>query len=149
MQLTEFKVTIKKKGSQKIDREKVSQSEDAARVCKKVMDADTIEYTEEVVLLLFNRAMEFIGFSKIGMGGTTGAVMDPKIIFTTALQANAHSIMIAHNHPSGNAKPSEADERLTHKLSKAGELLDIRLVDHLILSGADENYYSFADAGKV
>jgi len=149
MYLTEFKVSIKKKGAKKIDRTKVTESEDAAAVCRKIFDSDTIEYNEEVVLILLNRANEFIGFSKIGMGGTSGAVIDPKMVFTIALQSNAHGIILAHNHPSGNKKPSKADREITERLRSGAELLDLRLLDHLIISGTDDQYYSFADMHEV
>lgn len=149
MYLAEFKVSLKKKGSKLIDRTKVTESEDAATVCRKIFDSDTIEYNEEVVLILLNRANEFIGFSKIGMGGTSGAVIDPKMVFTIALQANAHGIILAHNHPSGNKKPSKADRQITERLRSGAELLDLRLLDHLIISGTSDDYYSFADMGEV
>lgn len=149
MQLTEFKVSLKKKSSKKIDHEKVSGSEDAARVIRKIMDADTIEYAEEAVLMLLNRANEFIGFVKLGMGGTSGKVIDPKMVFTIALQINAHGIILAHNHPSGNKKPSQGDRELTNKIKQGGELLDLRLLDHLIISGPEDGFFSFCDEGLL
>jgi DNA repair protein RadC len=149
MYLTEFKISLKKKGSKLIDRTRVNESADAAAVCRKIFDADTIEYNEEVVLILLNRANEFIGFSKIGMGGTSGVVIDPKMVFTIALQSNAHGIILAHNHPSGNKKPSKADRETTERLRSGAELLDLRLLDHLIISGTSDEYYSFADMDEV
>jgi len=149
MQLTEFKVTLKKKSSKQIDHEKVSGSEDAARVVRKIMDADTIEYAEEAVLLLLNKSNEFIGFVKLGMGGTSGKVIDPKMVFTIALQSNAHGIILAHNHPSGSKKPSVADRQLTNRLKDGAQLLDLRLLDHLIISGRKDEYYSFAEMEEI
>jgi len=149
MQVTEFKISLKKKGRKQIDREKVAGSEDAARVFRKVMDSDTIEYAEEAVLLLLNRSNEFIGFVKLGMGGTGGKVIDPKMIFTIALQSNAHGLILSHNHPSGSKKPSVQDRELTNRLKQGAELLDLRFLDHIIISGARDEYYSFADNGEV
>jgi DNA repair protein RadC len=149
MQLTEFKISVKKKSSKRIDRTRVKESEDAARVCRDIMDSDSIEYQEEVVLLLLNRQNQFIGFSKIGLGGTSGAVIDPKVVFTFALTSNAQKLIISHNHPSGNIKPSDEDKRLTEQLRKGGELLDLHLLDHIIVGGSDDRYYSFADEGYL
>lgn len=73
--------------------------------------------------------------------------VDLRMIFSAALKANATNIMIAHNHPSGNKIPSEADKHMTAKIRKAGELLDIKLLDHLIITS--ETYYSFADEGAL
>ena len=75
------------------------------------------------------------------------AKKSPKVIFQIALKANASSLILAHNHPSGNCVPSEADNRLTEKLKKAGEFLDLPILDHLILTS--ETYYSFADENTL
>jgi len=83
----------------------------------------------------------------ISSGGVEGTVADPKVIFQVALKANASSIILAHNHPSGNIEPSEADIRLTRNLKQAGELLKISVLDHLILTS--ESYYSFADENMI
>jgi DNA repair protein RadC len=86
-------------------------------------------------------------FEVISKGGLTHTIADPRIIFQKALEVQATSMVLCHNHPSGNLKPSRADEELTAKLKSAGTLLDIRVVDHLIVS--DEGYYSFADEGMI
>ena len=88
-----------------------------------------------------------MGIVDISSGGVTGTVADPKIIFVAALKANACSIIMSHNHPSGNVKPSKADEELTLKIKHAGQLLDIRLFDHIIVTS--EGYFSFADEGLM
>ena len=80
-------------------------------------------------------------------GGITGTTVDLRMIFSAALKANATSIMIAHNHPSGNTRPSDADRYMTTKIRQAGELLDIKLMDHLIITS--ESYYSFIDDGAL
>ncbi|MCW3071308.1 MAG: repair protein [Bacteroidetes bacterium] len=88
-----------------------------------------------------------LGFSKISQGGLSGTVVDAKVVFQVALKANASSILLAHNHPSGNLKPSEADLMITKNIREAGKLMEIPLVDHIILT--DEGYYSFADEGSL
>jgi DNA repair protein RadC len=107
--------------------------------------SDKLNYIEESYIMLLNRANKVLGYSKLSIGGTVGTVVDTRVIFQTALKANAHSIIICHNHPSGNLKPSEADIKITKNVKEAGKLMEILLVDHLILT--DEGYYSFADEG--
>ena len=98
---------------------------------------------EEFWVLLLNRANFVIKKQKISNGGVAGTVADPKLIFKTALDHLASSIILVHNHPSGNIKPSEADKRLTKQLVQAGKFLEISVLDHLIFT--DSNYFSFAD----
>jgi len=121
----------------------INSSRDANKVFKAIFDADTILWTEESVILCLNRKNDVIGYHKLSSGGMTGTVVDSRVIFTIALKTGATSIILAHNHPSGNLKPSEADKRLTTKIKEAGRLLDIDLLDHLIIT--DESYYSLAD----
>ena len=102
---------------------------------------------ETFFILLLNRANKIIRHVLISEGGMTGTVADPKKIFKLALENNATSMILCHNHPSGNIQPSEADIRLTRKLKNAGELLDIPVLDHVILG--EERYYSFADSGEI
>ena len=106
-----------------------------------------MQHVEETYALLLNRANKALGFSKISVGGTTGTIVDIKVIFQTALKSNASSIILCHNHPSGNLKPSEADIKITRSIKEAGKLMDIPLADHLIIT--DESYYSFADEGMI
>ena len=102
---------------------------------------------EEFLVLCLNRANRILGWAKISQGGLSGTVADPKVIFQVALKSNACSIILAHNHPSGNVQPSEADIQLTRKLRDAGVLLDLPVLDHLIITS--EGYYSFADEGLL
>lgn len=103
---------------------------------------------EEFWILLLNRANRVISKERISSGGVAGTVVDAKIIFRRALEGGpASSIILAHNHPSGNLKPSQADISITKKLRQAGESLDISVLDHLIISG--NAYYSFADDGAL
>ncbi len=96
-------------------------------------------------VLLLNRANKVLGVYEVSTGGISGTVADPRLIFVAALKANACSLIISHNHPSGNLKPSRHDEELTAKIKQAGEFLDIKLLDHLIVT--PEAYYSFGDEG--
>lgn len=102
---------------------------------------------EEFWIVLLNRANKITSKHLISKGGQAGTVADPKIIFNTVLQHQATSVILAHNHPSGNLKPSSADISLTTKLVAAGKLLDISVLDHLIVT--DKDYYSFADEGLM
>jgi DNA repair protein RadC len=125
----------------------IQSSTDSTELFRKIFNADTFGWTEEMVLLCLNRANKVVGFYKVSSGGFAGTVADPKVIFTIALNCAASAIIIAHNHPSGNLKPSRADEEMTNRIKLAGSHLDIRLLDHIILS--DEHFYSFADDGKI
>lgn len=100
---------------------------------------------EEFWLLMLNRANQVIRKERCSTGGVSGTVTDPKIIFKAALQHLASAMILIHNHPSGNLKPSEADLKITKKLKEAGAMLDIPILDHVIF--ADGGYYSFADEG--
>jgi DNA repair protein RadC len=100
---------------------------------------------EEFWILLLNRANRVISKNLISKGGQSGTIADPKIIFNTALENHAASLILTHNHPSGNLKPSQADVDLTNKLRIAGDLLDLPILDHLIIT--DQGFFSFADEG--
>jgi DNA repair protein RadC len=102
---------------------------------------------EEFWIVLLNRANKVISKHLISKGGQAGTIADPKIIFQTALENHAASIILSHNHPSGNLKPSQADISLTQKLVSAGNMLDISVLDHLIFTNSA--YYSFADEGMI
>lgn len=102
---------------------------------------------EEFWILLLNRANNVISKFQISKGGVTGTIVDPKLIFKKAIECTASGIILCHNHPSGNRHPSDADISLTKKISEAGRLFDIHVLDHIIIAG--ETYYSFADEGKL
>lgn len=108
---------------------------------------ETIEHHERFAVLLLNRANKALGIAWIGQGGLSGTVADPKVIFQAALKANASSLILLHNHPSGNTQPSEADTRLTRKMKDAGALLDLPVLDHLICTA--DSYFSYADDGLI
>lgn len=130
------------------DRPKVLSSKQAVEVLKNVYDHNKIGHKEFFYLLLMNRANNVLGCIKISEGGITGTVVDMRIIFQAALKANATSMIVSHNHPSGNLYPSEADILLTRKLKDGADILDIPMRDHIIVT-PDFDYYSFADEGKL
>jgi DNA repair protein RadC len=106
------------------------------------------DYRHEVFAVIFlNRANKINHFQIISQGGITGTVADPRIILRKALEEDAVSLILCHNHPSGSLKPSRADEELTHKIKEAAKYFDIKVLDHLIVSEA--GYYSFADEGLL
>ena len=105
------------------------------------------EHREYFYIILMNRANKVLGISQISVGGISGTVVDPKLVFQAALKANASSIILGHNHPSGELIPSDADNALTRKLADVGTLLDLPVLDHLIMNG--ETYYSYKDEGKL
>ncbi len=110
-------------------------------------DENNIELVEQSVALLLNRANRVMGIYRLSIGGITGTVVDQRLLFTAALKLNANSIILAHNHPSGNLTPSQQDKAITDKIVMGGKYLDIKLVDHLIIT--TEGYYSFADEGMI
>ncbi len=147
-QLAEIGITYKSQVPAK-DRFKITSSETAAQALKHhVFDPDTIGLYESFYLLCLNRANAVLGASLISKGGTSGTVVDIKIIFATALKAGASNIIVAHNHPSGSLSPSQADIDITKKIKQAGEIMQIPLLDHIILT-YDNGYYSFADEGML
>lgn len=130
------------------DRPHISSSHDAYQLFIDNWDWETITHIETMKLMLLNRANRVLGVTNLSTGGTNGCIIDLKVIFQYAILANESSIILAHNHPSGNLKPSEADIAITNKVHEAGKLFDIRLFDHLIIS-PDDRYYSLADEGYI
>ncbi len=128
----------------KADRHKITSSTDAYAIFLKAI-AEKMEYQEVFYIMLLNNSNEVLGIQKISEGGITGTVVDIRLILQSALMAHATCIILCHNHPSGTLKPSEADKNITAKIKSAGEVMDIKLLDHLIITS--ENFLSFADAG--
>lgn len=125
----------------------IESSEDAYDTFISYWDIGTLEYEERMVVLFLNRCNRVLGAHTHSIGGINGTVGDPRQIFAIALKANAVGIILAHNHPSGALTPSDHDIKLTRKFQKAGEFLDIRLLDHLIIT--PQSHYSFADEGML
>lgn len=129
------------------DRTKITNSQDAYKLLRPTYDDGTIEHKEYFKILLLNRANKVLGYSQISEGGITETSVDVRIILQMAILSNATCIILSHNHPSGNTKPSMQDRQLTERIVKATRLLDITVTDHIILT--EESYYSFADEGEI
>ena len=114
----------------------------------RVFDADTIGYKESFKVLLLNQANKIIGYTTISDGGLTSTIVDVRVIIQTSLVSNATSIILTHNHPSGNPRPSIHDDNLTKKIKSACELMDIRLLDHIIVTPYD-SFYSYCNDGRL
>lgn len=114
----------------------------------RVFDADTIGYKESFKVLLLNQANKIIGYTTISDGGLTATVVDVRVVMQAALVTNATSIILAHNHPSGNIYPSSQDDSLTKRIKSACELMDIRLLDHIIVTPFD-SFYSYCNEGRL
>jgi len=129
------------------ERPRISGSRDAYNVLLDNWDKSKIEFIEQFKVMLLNRANKVLGIFEVSSGSSTGTVADPKLIFAVAIKANACGIILAHNHPSGNLKPSQSDIDLTKKTKEGGKLLEIQVLDHIIVTS--EGYCSFADEGLV
>ena len=141
--MSEFKLKVEKTYFKKV---KITQSSDAYNVIKQFYN-DDIEIYESFFLLLLNRANNTIGYVKISQGGTVGTVVDVKLIAKYAVDSLACSVILAHNHPSGNKQPSQADRNMTEKVKEALKLFEIQVLDHIILTS--ESYFSFGDEGII
>lgn len=137
-----YKTTVKAS-----ERPKISSVKDCYQLLKELWNENTIEMQEEFKVMLLNRANKVIGVYEASAGGLTGTVADPRLILAAAIKSLAVSIILSHNHPSGNLKPSRADEELTQKIKFAAAYHDIRVIDHIIITS--EGYYSFADEGLL
>jgi len=131
-------------GTTVLDKKRIHSSSQLASFLKSSLK----DYTYEVFAVVFmNVSGKVKHFEILSRGGINQTIVDPRIIFLKALEVQATSLVLCHNHPSGSLKPSRSDEELTAKLKSAGKLLDIKVMDHLIVS--DEGYYSFADEGLM
>lgn len=124
----------------------ITNSKDGVDFLRSVMN-DHIHISESFYVLFLNRANKVLGYSLVSQGGVSGTVVDVKIIAKLSVDAMASSIILAHNHPSGNREPSQADFDITKKVKNALGFLDIMVLDHLIITYLE--YYSFADQGNI
>lgn len=134
----------RRKDAELVKRDKITTSKDVYDIMKPIL-LDLPH--EEFWLLILNRANLVVKKELISRGGVAGTVVDTKIIFKAAIENYACSIVICHNHPSGNLKPSEADIRITKNIKDAGKLMEIPLLDHLIIT--ENGFYSFTDEGMM
>ena len=122
----------------------VRSSKDAHDIMKPILEDLS---HEEFWIMFLNRSNKIIGKIKISQGGISGTVTDMRLIMKRAIEFLASGLIVCHNHPSGNNRPSESDIQITQKIREAGALMDIQLLDHIII--ADQDYYSFADDGVL
>jgi DNA repair protein RadC len=127
------------------DRTQITKSDRAFEVFVEAFPS--LEHKEYFYAMFLDRANRVLGVYQVSSGGITGTVVDPKIVFQAALKANACSIILGHNHPSGQINPSEADISLKRKLKQGGDFLELPILDHIIIG--QEKYYSFADDGRI
>ena len=128
-------------------RQKISNSQGAYEILTNLFPENTMDYRETFIVLYLNRANQVLGYSVISQGGTSNTTVDIKMVIQTALLANASCIMLAHNHPSGNLRPSSDDNRITNRIIEAARLFDITVLDHIVIT--NESYYSFTDNGDI
>ena len=140
MKLCEVKVTYNPK-IRASEQPKISSADSATKYLREFWE--DIEHIEKAYVLLMNRNNNVIGYKLLSIGGVAGTVIDPIIIFQTALKCNASGIILAHNHPSGSVKVSAADKDITSKIKSGGKILNIPLLDHIILT--KHSYLSFSD----
>jgi DNA repair protein RadC len=125
----------------------ITNSQNAYEIFKSLFPADSISLQEQFVVLYLNRANKVIGSYQLSKGGLTGTIADVILILCVALKTLVTGLILAHNHPSGNLKPSEADIQLIQKLKDASKLMDIEWLDHMILNS--NGYFSFTKDGII
>jgi len=125
---------------------KIISSKSAKDLIKKLFPVD-IEHREAFICIYLNRNNKTVGYTVISIGGIAGTIVDPKLVFQHGLLCNASSIIMTHNHPGGNLKPSNADKAITKKIKDLGVMMNMALLDHLIIT--ENSYFSFADEGLI
>jgi len=140
-------ITVSYKNNVKAsERAVIHRSADAAKIFAEACK-DCMQHHEEVYVMFLNKANRVLGISNVFKGGMAGAMIDIKIILQIALKVSASAIVLSHNHPSGNTKPSGHDISMTEALQKGCQAVDIKLLDHVIVT--DEAFTSFADSGLL
>ena len=146
-QVSEVKLTYKPKVKAS-ERMGIYSSNDTYQLLKEnFYDADTIEYRESFKIVLLNRANKVLGVTQVSEGGLNSTPVDIRIIMQAAILANASAIILSHNHPSGNLRPSSDDKSITAQINQAAKIMQLQILDHIILTS--EDYYSFADEGLI
>lgn len=146
--VSEIDVVYKRKVKVKMsERPLIQSSRDAFELLLHYWEEDKMELLEAFKVLFLNRANRVLQLLPVSTGGISGTVADPRLILAPALKLGTCAMILSHNHPSGNLKPSKADEELTQKIKNGAAYFDIKVLDHLILSA--EGYYSFADEGLL
>lgn len=148
--LAELKVTYRR-GRPRDDRQGkmpwvLSTPVSCEKYLRTLWDKDTIDLREEFVVVCLNASLEVLGWVKLHTGGLDHASVDSRLVFGVALQTASAAIVVAHNHPTGNLSPSDADRITTRRLRNGAEVLGIRFLDHVIVNR--DGYFSFAEAGE-
>jgi DNA repair protein RadC len=142
--VNQIKLSYSRKGnSERV----IENSMDAVQVFREHFDSEVIDYRESFFTLYLNQAHKVLGIKKISESGISSTIVDVRIIMQTALLCNASAIILAHNHPSGNLRPSAEDFKITQNIKEAAKFLNIQLLDHFILTS--ESYLSLGEEGKL
>ena len=144
MELTEILISYKNKNQ---DAVKVSSSVDVYNFILNHWDDDTLDIQENVKMLLLNSSNTILGVYDVSRGGINSTVIDLRLVLSVALKCLASTIILVHNHPSGNINPSDQDREFTKKIKSACKFLEIQLFEHIIITRYD--YFSFADNGYI
>ncbi len=139
-------VTAVYKSNQDINNVKINSSRDVNDYIRSVYPV-SIDIREAMLVLLLNNSNRTLGYSIASIGGLTGTLVDVRLVLRDALLTQSTGLILIHNHPSGTLKPSQSDINITNKVKRAGELMDIKVLDHLILT--EDSYFSFADEGMM
>jgi DNA repair protein RadC len=139
-------IKLKKKNGQFLAA-KISTSTDAAQYFRAIFDFEQLEIREQAMAIFLNSANNTIGYYLVSIGGITATIIDPRLIFRAAIESGATAIILAHNHPTGSLIVSDADKKITQKIKEGGNILDIRLLDHIILTA--NSFTSMADEGLI
>jgi DNA repair protein RadC len=131
------------------ERPTITTSSDAFKYLLDGYNQDIIGLQEQFVVAYLNVSNNVLGIYRCSTGGITGTICEIRLILGVALKIAATSVLVSHNHPSGNLKPSRADEELTQKLKEAGRVMDVKVLDHIIIEPTGTHFYSFADEGLL
>lgn len=142
--VNEIKLSYSRKGNCE---RSITSSRDAVDIFRAHFDADQMDYRESFFALYLDQANKVLGIKKISECGISSTLVDVRIIIQAALLCNASGIIVSHNHPSGNLKPSSADIKMTAKIKDAAKTLDVALLDHVVLTS--DSHFSFADNGMI
>ncbi len=129
------------------EKPKILQSSESADIFRASFEDGEIEFQEYFKIMYLDRGHKVNGIHTASIGGIETTIIDIKVIFTGALLAKASAIIVCHNHPSGDLRPSPQDDSITRRIAEAGEILSIKLLDHIIIT--EDGYFSYADEGKL
>lgn len=146
MNIREIEVSVKYNKT-KIKPKKIRSAQDAVDVARYMFNENMLGCQEQIVLLCLDSACQVIAYRVISTGSISAAILEPKMVFTIALQCFATSIILLHNHPTGNTEPSREDIAITRQIAEAGKILEIKLLDHVII--ADDEHTSLAERGLI